>query len=106
MVPPRLPACSPDCPSPSLPCVLLQGEVVEIVLQNLAANANNGDYRGGGVGANRTAQEQHPFHLHGHSFWAGGWVGGWAVWAGVGGWDRWVASEWTAKEALAGANAP
>ena len=28
-----------------------------------------GDYRGGGVGANRTAQEQHPFHMHGHHFW-------------------------------------
>ena len=82
-LPPRLPACSPDCPSPSLPCVLLQGEVVEIVLQNRAANANNGDYRGGGVGANRTAQEQHPFHLHGHSFWVGGWAGGRC---GVGGW--------------------
>ena len=27
-----------------------------------------GDYRPG-VGANRTAQEQHPFHLHGHHFW-------------------------------------
>jgi hypothetical protein len=81
----KCPACRPAgllflwCPSPphllpclpSLPCALLQGEVVEIVLQNLAANANNGDYRGGGVGANRTAQEQHPFHLHGHSFWVG-----------------------------------
>lgn len=27
-----------------------------------------GDYRPG-VGANRTAQEQHPFHMHGHHFW-------------------------------------
>ena len=31
--------------------------------------ATGGDYRGGGVGANRTAQEQHPFHMHGHHFW-------------------------------------
>ena len=30
---------------------------------------SGGDYRPGGVGANRTAQEQHPFHLHGHHFW-------------------------------------
>ena len=28
-----------------------------------------GDYRGGGVGSSRTAQEQHPLHLHGHHFW-------------------------------------
>jgi len=44
---------------------------VELVLQNLNANANNGDYRVP-AGANRTAQEQHPFHLHGHHFWVGG----------------------------------
>jgi hypothetical protein len=34
--------------------VVPQGEVLEVVLQNLNANANNGDY----TGANRTAQEQ------------------------------------------------
>ncbi len=49
-------------------CCSLQGEIVEVVLQNLNANANNGDYRGE-AGINRTAQEQHPFHLHGHHFW-------------------------------------
>lgn len=63
----RLPPLLPACCAP-------QGEVVDIVLQNLDANANNGDYRGGEVGANRTAQEQHPFHLHGHHFWVGGWA--------------------------------
>lgn len=36
--------------------------------QNLPANSNNGDYRVP-AGANRTAQEQHPFHLHGQHFW-------------------------------------
>lgn len=30
--------------------------------------AAGGDYRPG-VGANRTAMEQHPFHFHGHHFW-------------------------------------
>ncbi|GAB4813291.1 hypothetical protein N2152v2_000337 [Parachlorella kessleri] len=34
-----------------------KGAVVEVVLQNMPANANNGDYRPG-VGANRTAMEQ------------------------------------------------
>ncbi|KAL4428183.1 hypothetical protein ABPG75_002272 [Micractinium tetrahymenae] len=47
---------------------LKKGEVADMVLQNLNANANNGDYRGE-AGTNRTAQEQHPFHLHGHHFW-------------------------------------
>ena len=37
--------------------------------QNNAANAFNGDYRNSSVGTTRTAQEQHPFHLHGHRFW-------------------------------------
>lgn len=36
-------------------------------MQNMDANAMNGDYRADG--ANRTAQEQHPMHLHGHHFW-------------------------------------
>jgi L-ascorbate oxidase len=36
---------------------------------DLCALTTGGDYRGGGVGANRTAQEQHPFHMHGHHFW-------------------------------------
>ncbi|KAL4433040.1 hypothetical protein ABPG77_006467 [Micractinium sp. CCAP 211/92] len=61
-------------PSPVYPTAgthlipLKKGEIVEVVLQNLNANANNGDYRGE-AGVNRTAQEQHPFHLHGHHFW-------------------------------------
>ena len=33
------------------------------------AGLAGGDYRSGGVGAKRTAQEQHPFHMHGHHFW-------------------------------------
>lgn len=49
----------------------LQGEVLELVLQNLPANANNGDYRMR-EGASRVAQEQHPFHMHGHHFWVRG----------------------------------
>eukprot|EP00884_Botryococcus_braunii_P009161 jgi/Botrbrau1/18246/Bobra.0844s0001.1 len=48
--------------------VLNPGDVVDVILINLPANANNGDYRPG-VGANRTATEQHPFHMHGHHFW-------------------------------------
>lgn len=47
---------------------LKRGEVLELVLQNLPANANNGDYRMR-EGASRVAQEQHPFHMHGHHFW-------------------------------------
>lgn len=50
---------------------LKKGEVLELVIQNLNANSNNGDYRVP-AGANRTAQEQHPFHLHGHHFWVVG----------------------------------
>lgn len=42
------------------------GEVVEIVIQNNGASSFNG------AGGNRTAQEQHPFHLHGHHFWVMG----------------------------------
>ena len=44
-----------------------RGDVVEVVVQNNAANAFNGDLRPAGAG--RVAQEQHPFHLHGHHFW-------------------------------------
>lgn len=40
--------------------------------QNQAANANNGDYRNNTDGRTRTAQEQHPIHLHGHHFWGKG----------------------------------
>ncbi|PSC72452.1 DNA-directed RNA polymerase III subunit RPC5 [Micractinium conductrix] len=47
---------------------LKRGQVVELVLQNLPANSFNGDYRVP-AGQNRTAMEQHPFHLHGHHFW-------------------------------------
>lgn len=47
---------------------LLKGDVVDVVLQNSPANALNGDYRTDG-GLARNAQEQHPIHLHGHSFW-------------------------------------
>ena len=47
---------------------LTTNDVVDIVIQNNAANAFNGDYRVPD-GAKRTAQEQHPFHLHGHHFW-------------------------------------
>ncbi|KAI3433825.1 hypothetical protein D9Q98_003629 [Chlorella vulgaris] len=50
---------------------LKKGEVLELVIQNLNANSNNGDYRVP-AGANRTAQEQRPFHLHGHHFWVVG----------------------------------
>lgn len=46
---------------------LMYQDVVDIVIQNNAANAFGGDYRVP-AGANRTAQEQHPMHLHGHSF--------------------------------------
>ncbi|KAK9907756.1 hypothetical protein WJX75_009340 [Coccomyxa subellipsoidea] len=61
-------------PAPAMPVaekdfmLLTKGDVVDVIVQNLAANANGGDYRPG-VGANRTAQEQHPFHMHGHHFW-------------------------------------
>lgn len=48
-----------------------KGDVVELVVQNNNANAFNGDYRPNG--AARSAQEQHPFHLHGHHFWVSGW---------------------------------
>lgn len=44
------------------------GETIDVVINNGPANAFNGDYRPT-VGAARTAQEQHPFHLHGHHFW-------------------------------------
>ena len=40
-----------------------------MVMQNLPANANNGDYRIPGPGATRYATEQLPLHLHGHQFW-------------------------------------
>lgn len=46
---------------------LNKGDVVDIVVQNNAANAFNGDYRPDGSG--RTAREQHPFHHHMHRFW-------------------------------------
>lgn len=42
-------------------------DIVDVVIQNQAANAFNGDYRPSG--STRTAEEQHPFHLHGHHFW-------------------------------------
>ena len=55
---------------------LALGAVVEVVLQNNAANAFNGDFRP--EGGARTAQEQHPFHLHGQHFWVlGAAVGNW-----------------------------
>ncbi|KAK9837176.1 hypothetical protein WJX81_008696 [Elliptochloris bilobata] len=44
------------------------GDVIDVIIQNMPANANGGDYRPG-VGNNRTAMEQHPFHFHGHHFW-------------------------------------
>ena len=44
--------------------VKLEGKTVPRVTWHPAG----GDYRPG-VGANRTAQEQHPFHFHGHHFW-------------------------------------
>ncbi|CAL8462933.1 g2467 [Coccomyxa elongata] len=60
---------SPLAPVAGQEFMLLEvGDVVDVILQNLPANANGGDYRPG-VGANRTAQEQHPFHMHGHHFW-------------------------------------
>ncbi len=50
------------------------GAVVEVILQNNAANAFNGGLPGG----TRTSQEEHPIHLHGQHFWylgaaAGNW---------------------------------
>lgn len=48
---------------------LKRGDVVTVVMQNLPANANGGDYRIPGPGASRNATEQHPMHLHGHHFW-------------------------------------
>ena len=45
------------------------GSVVDLVFDNLPANANGGDYRGGGVGANRTTSEMHPIHWHGYHGW-------------------------------------
>ncbi|GIL43898.1 hypothetical protein Vafri_1486 [Volvox africanus] len=61
-------------PAPRYPSVGLHivenagGEVVDLVVNNMAANSFNGDYRPG-VGSTRTAVEQHPMHLHGHRFW-------------------------------------
>ena len=64
-------ACTASPPAAAATCFPApQGEVVQVVLQNLPANANNGDYRIPGPGASRNATEQHPFHLHGHHFWA------------------------------------
>lgn len=51
---------------------LKRGDVVTVVMQNLPANANGGDYRIPGPGASRNATEQHPMHLHGHHFWVSG----------------------------------
>lgn len=51
---------------------LKYNDVVDIVLNNLPANANNGDY----TGAPRNASEQHPFHMHGHKFWVLGYGDG------------------------------
>ncbi|KAI7841690.1 hypothetical protein COHA_004557 [Chlorella ohadii] len=48
---------------------LKRGDVVQMVMQNLPANSNNGDYRIPGPGSSRNTTEQHPMHLHGHHFW-------------------------------------
>jgi L-ascorbate oxidase len=45
------------------------GAVLDVVINNLPANANGGDYRGGGVGDNRTSSEMHPIHWHGYHGW-------------------------------------
>jgi L-ascorbate oxidase len=44
------------------------GAVLDLVLDNLAANANGGDYRIP-EGFNRTASEMHPVHWHGFHGW-------------------------------------
>lgn len=43
-------------------------DVVDLILQNNAANSFNGDYRIP-EGASRNTSEEHPIHLHGHTFW-------------------------------------
>ncbi|KAG2501799.1 hypothetical protein HYH03_000299 [Edaphochlamys debaryana] len=61
---------APLYPSVGLHIVELSGgKVIDVIVNNGPANGYNGDYRTPGVGVNRTAQEQHPFHLHGHHFW-------------------------------------
>ena len=45
------------------------GSVVDVILDNLPANANGGDYRGNGAAANRTTSEMHPLHWHGFHGW-------------------------------------
>ena len=60
---PKIIAANPTAGSHIAPVKL--GDVVEIVVQNNAASSFNG-------GGNRTAQEQHPIHLHGHHFWVMG----------------------------------
>lgn len=48
------------------------GDTVEVVVQNLPGNASGGDdylvKAAPSLLAGRSAQEQHPFHLHGHHF--------------------------------------
>ena len=41
-------------------------QVIEVVVQNLPAGSNGGEYR---FNTSRTGMEQHPFHLHGQHFW-------------------------------------
>ena len=43
------------------------GAVLDLIVDNLAANANGGDYRPDG--ANRTTSEMHPLHWHGYHGW-------------------------------------
>ncbi|KAG1672998.1 hypothetical protein FOA52_005928 [Chlamydomonas sp. UWO 241] len=58
----------PEFPTVGMHTVSLKkGAVITVVLQNNAAGAFNGDYNGSGFV--RTAQEQHPIHIHGHHFW-------------------------------------
>ncbi len=54
-LPTRLPACPPRAP-----------QVIDVVVQNLPAGSNGGEYR---FNTSRNGMEQHPFHLHGHHFW-------------------------------------
>ena len=58
----------PTYPAAGLQVVTLEhGDVIDVILQNNPENAFNGDYTLAGL--NRTAQDHHPFHLHGHHFW-------------------------------------
>lgn len=66
------PASIPTDPAAATHIAPVQlGDVVEVIIQNNPANSFNG-----GGGANRTAQEQHPFHIHGHHFWYLGSING------------------------------